>query len=97
MNKKRGTLDLTPIHLPYWTELVGEFRGVSVDHQFTYVKFGRKTLALRNDSLDKFVEQKLASIKIGSRIAFLATDLPEHPYLVRKIESRRWSKRMNDR
>jgi len=74
------------LYLPVWQEIVGVFQGTSVDQHTIYVRINQRVLAFHNGSREAtYARDRLTSIRVGTKIAILRTDLPNKPLLIRQI------------
>ena len=72
------------IHLTFWTEIVGIFRGISSDDYYTYIKIDDKVLFFPRESREsKLVQYKLNSKSMGRKLGILYCDEPTRPILIR--------------
>ena len=74
------------LHLPFWSEFVGVFKGPYKDQNYTYIKMKEGSLLFRNESNETtYVREKLNNNIIGRKIAILRTDVPGEPLLIRLV------------
>jgi len=72
-------------NLPFWHELVGDFKGLFKDKKFAYVRINDITVAFQLDSDEARQIEKFSHLLTTSKIGILRTDLSEKPFVFRMI------------
>jgi len=74
------------LHLSPWCEMIGRFRGLSMDDQRVYVKIDGTILAFALGSKEaEVILEKLGGCSPETRVGVLKSDVASNPLLVRVI------------